>query len=338
MNEWRHLPSQFLDVVLKIHEGVIVMRNLLPRKTWYYFCTHTEDIWISGAWVDLVYGGSFFFSVFDLKNKKVIADQTFLPIPVLQAQVFGLNCPIEELNDQKHSPFQALGLITSKRHSSLRASVKTSQVKATLEFSGLEGRIQIQGTEPKLEIDLAFALHPSPLRVVSSFQDQSKGFTQKDWGVLKESFIKVGNSKTAVDLTDGNFSMDYTRSQLPRHTIWKWALTLQPGLNLSQGNHLGDVCENALLIPEGGTSPLDPVKFDISEQNSQENLPWQIKGPNVDLKFTPVFCHRENRNWGILSAAFEQWVGHFDGTVTTAKGQTAFEQIWGVAEKQNCRW
>ncbi len=324
--------------MLKIQEGVIVMKNLLPRKTWYYFCAHTEDTWISGAWVDLVYGGSFFFSVFDLKNKKVIADQTFLPLPVLQSQVFGLHCPIEELNDRGPSPFQALRQLNSKLNSKLRASVKTSQVRATLELSELEGRIQIQGTAPQLEIDLAFTLHPSPLRVVSSFQNQSQGFTQKDWGVLKESYIKVGSSTAAVDLTGGKFSMDYTRSQLPRHTIWKWALTLQPGLNLSQGNHLGDVCENALLLPEGGTSPIQPVEFKFPELNSQENHPWQIKGPDVDLKFTPVFCHRENRNWGILSAAFEQWVGRFDGTVTTPKGKTSLDQVWGVAEKQNCRW
>ncbi|XXF78774.1 DUF2804 domain-containing protein [Myxococcaceae bacterium GXIMD 01537] len=304
--------------------------KLLRRKRWVYAFAATPEVAALMAIVDVGYSASAFAVAVDLQERKPLCDVSFLGAPG----------PFAEVGDKPGA-----GLKASFRTLGGRMSMKRGEgdERYRLEVDVSRGRTgSLQSFQWGGEMLVAGS--PPAVTVVAPVEGGIVNVTQKRGALLALGHVEAGGKRFRLD--GGVGGLDYTQGLLARRTAWRWAFAagrLPDGtpmsLNLVEGfNESTPECnENALWVGER-LYPLGRARFEFDANELLD--PWRVTTVDgaVDLRFRPLYVHREERNLRWVVSRFAQPIGLFEGTVR-AGGQThTLTALPGVTEQQDMLW
>lgn len=306
------------------------LNRLLKRKRWQYTLVSTREVVALFAVVDVGYSANAFAVALDLRERKLLCDVSFLGVPRLLSEVS--NCPGAGLE----ASFRTLGGKMSARRGptderyQLRVDVSRVHTGNLRSFDW-DGQLLVAGSPPALTVI-------APV--------QGDGFvnvTQKRNGMLASGTLKAGGRHFRLD--GGVGGMDYTQGYLARRTAWRWAFLAgrladgtPVGLNLVEGFNLGQgTNENALWLGDR-LIPLGRASFEYDRRELMN--PWRVRTDDgaVDLRFTPLHVHREDRDLRVIVSRFAQPLGLFEGTVKVEGRTYDLTAMPGVTEDQDMIW
>ncbi len=291
--------------------------SLVREKRWAYVCISSENWLVSLAVVDLGFAANAFYTAVDLESGKVAADGSVLGVPVALARVAPR--PSDGLSAKLRTP-----------GGSTRVSIERP-----LGMPTYRARVFASGFELDADLD---PRPVSPVAVLGEWAPGRRAFTLKSALMKASGQLRIGSeSRFLVGATAG---MDFTQGWLPRETLWRWAFSMGRledgtpfGLNLSDANHLGDVCENVAWIG-GVPHTLGPVRFEYDA--ARREAPWCVRSGDglVDLCFEARGAHAEARNLGLVRSDFTQLSGWYSGVVAGRR----LARAPGIAEHQAVKW
>jgi hypothetical protein len=192
--------------------------------------------------------------------------------------------------------------------------------------------------------ELLVAGGPPALTLIAPVEgDGLVNVTQKRGGLLALGSLEAGGKRFRLD--GGVGGLDYTQGYLARHTSWRWAFAAGRlmdgtpiGLNFAEGfNEGAGDNENGFWVGDR-LYPLARARF---EYDSKELLdPWRITTADgaVDLRFKPIYVHRDEKDLRLVVSHFAQPVGLFDGTVRVGGRTYTLVSVPGVTEEQDMLW
>jgi hypothetical protein len=274
---------------------------------------------------DLSYTANAFACAVDLRERRVLFDAGYLGLP---------------------SPFTAVA-----NHPGEGARARFFAPGARLHFGRSRGedrykfRVQLKRSGAVLACAGEIATSPAPpLTVVAPVPaDGIVNVTQK-WAPLP-LFGMLETQGRAYRLEGGFAGLDYTHGYLARRTQWRWAFAAGRladgtplGVNLVEGfNEAEEANENALWLGDRLIS-LGRAQFDYNRRDLL--APWHVRTRDgwLDLQFTPVHAHREERDYKIVRSHFVQPLGLFEGEVKVDSRVLAVQDLPGVVEEQDILW
>jgi hypothetical protein len=304
--------------------------RLLKHKRWQYVMVATPEVLAVFSVADLTYTANAFVCAVDLEEKRVLFDGSYMGLPgpfttVGNRPGQGARARFRTFNAR----FSFLRGAEAERYQIQIAASKSALAPADLEW---EGEIIAAGSAPALTV-----IAPVP-------GDGVINVTQKWGGLLTSGGLHAGGKR--FPLAAGVAGLDYTQGYLARRTAWRWAFAngrlangTSLGLNLVEGfNDSSDQAnENALwfgrrLIP----LPRAHFEFDPSDPLRQ----WKVTtvDGSVDLTFTPIYAHREERDYRIVRSHLVQPLGWFDGTLRVNGEALQIARLPGVTEDQDILW
>ena len=302
------------------------------RKRWTYAFVATPEVTLLQAVVDLGYSATAFALVLDARERRVLADVSFLGLPL---------GPMAGVNDR---PGPGLRAHLRTLGASLQVRRGEEEERYTLAGDVLPLR---SGSAHRLrwDVQLLAAGGPPALTVVAPVEQEGRvNVTQKWSGLLSFGTLEAGGRRYRLD--GGVGGVDYTCGYLARATAWRWAFAAGRlpdgtplGLNLVEGFNDKDSRsnENALWVGRR-LLPLGRARFDFNAEDVLD--PWRLRTEDggVDLRFRPVCVHREAIDVGLVKSHFAQPVGTFEGHVTVDGQRVPVAGLPGVTESQAVRW
>ncbi|MBK7863605.1 MAG: DUF2804 domain-containing protein [Archangiaceae bacterium] len=312
------------------HRPSRAMRPLRHKRWLYSFISTAEVIAIQSV-ADLTYTANAFTVVVDLKDRRVLVDESWLGLPGPFARVSG-------------RPGAGLDVKFVGPTAMLEASRPSSDDRYHLS-ARVGPRVPL--LKPKLEVEasLLAAGAPPPLTVIAPVNgDGTINVTQKWAGMLAFGNLYARGRRFVLD--GGVGGLDYTHGYLARRTAWRWAFMCgrladgsPVGLNLVEGFNetRDDVNENALWLG-GKVLPLSRARF--SWNKSDPLQPWSVEthGGEVKLGFTPIGAHSEERDLKVVKSHFVQPVGLFSGSLEIDGVRHEVRDMPGVTEDQDILW
>ncbi|MFZ5471630.1 MAG: DUF2804 domain-containing protein [Myxococcota bacterium] len=305
-------------------------QRLLKHKRWLFTFMSTPEVIAVCAISDLTYTANAFTVVVDLKDKKVVADESFMGLPGPWAEVG--NRPSEGLRARFRAPGARFGVVRPEGSERVHLGVERTRrlpfSKPSLSWKG----------------DLLAVGGPPPLTVVSPvLQDGVVNVTQKWAGLL--AFGELSTQGRRYRLDGGVGGMDYTQGYLARRTSWRWAFAngrlddgTPIGLNLVEGfNDTPEANENAVWMGK----ELFPVGRACFAYDPREVLDeWRVATVDgaLDLAFRPYGAHREERDYKVVKSYFAQPVGVFEGRIRVGGRELRVSELPGVTEDQDILW
>lgn len=289
------------------------------RKEWQYVSLRTSECFVAFAVVQLGYVANLFCYLVDLRQDPPRMLQTEALSPLGRGLTF--------------APSSVQGTTVWQRGSDrleIRGDPHGWHVALDV---GLQGERLVADLSLQAEEALAL-VHPlAPGRVA---------YTHKAAGLPAHGSVTWrGETLDARGLA----TVDWTRSQALRTTVWKWASLVQDlpdgrrlGLNVSAQVYDGPdgaSRENAVWL-DGRVIPLSIARFHLPRDPARE--PWRIEGPDLDLTFVPQGARRQNVELGVISSRFVQPFGRFHGRLTVAGQDLAVADAFGVVEDHLARW
>jgi hypothetical protein len=303
-------------------------RRLVRQKRWHYTLVTTPEVAVLSAVVDLGYSANAFCCAVDLKEKAVLADESFLGLPGPWAKVG--DCPNQGLDAR----FRSLG-------TSLGARGVGDRVELDVDVRALRAR----GGQPFVWTGaLLEPGAPPALTVIAPTEDGGVNVTQKRGGLLATGALEAGGRRFSLE--GGVGGTDYTQGFLARKTTWRWAFAqgrLEDGapfgLNLVEGFNEASVeaNENAAFLG-GAVHPLGRANFTFDRERYLS--PWQVETDDgaLLLRFTPIHLHHELRDYKVIRSKFVQVVGLFEGTLKLGGQTHTLRTVPGVTEDQDVLW
>jgi hypothetical protein len=304
--------------------------KLLKRKRWTYAFAATPEVAALVAIVDVGYSASAFAVAVDLKEQKPLCDVSFLGAPG----------PFAEVGDKPGA-----GLAASFRTLGGRMSIKRGEDDESYRLGVDVSRVRTGSLQSfQWSGELLVAGGPPAVTVVAPVEGGLVNVTQKRGGLLALGQLEVAGKRFRLD--GGVGGLDYTHGYLARHTQWRWAFAAGRladgtplGLNLVEGFNEGtpECNENALWLGDR-LFPLARARF---EYDASELLDvWRLRTVDgaVDLRFRPIYAHREERDFRVVVSHFAQPVGLFSGTVHAGGRTYTLEGVPGVTELQDMLW
>jgi len=289
---------------------------------------------------DLHYASSGFVTVFDVDQKKVLAEHNFMA------------------GSTDVSPEPVEGLKASFRGWLHHARFSLSHPKGAGEYSQ-QIDIAARKDQPAVAFEGVFGAGGPPAATVISpkirdgeEQPTAVGLTVKSQALSGSGRLTVGEETFHLSNLLG--AVDYSAGTMNRITEWRWGSATgvledgrKFGLNMVAGFNDVDAraSENLLWVQDAnGQSkilPLPPLEFEFDPKQPMQ--PWRVTGSGsfeVDLRFQPYGLHSQHTNLGLIASRFDQPSGHWAGTlVDTATGETyRFEKADGEAENQHLKW
>ena len=304
-------------------------RRMLKEKKWQYTLVVTPDVLAAYAVVDLSYTASAFVYAVDLREKRPLLDRSYLGVP---GKLGGVgNRPgrgFESHFTTVNATFRGSRSGNGERY---RTAIQVSDVPLLKRALRWEGEILAVGGAPALTV------------IASAGGGGEVNVTQKQAGLLAFGSLQVGGRSYSLD--GGVAGLDYSHGYFPRHTVWRWAMACgrledgtPVGLNLVEGfNEDSDaVNENALWLGSR-LYPLGRARFSYNQGDPLDE--WRITTTDreLELRFRPVFVHREERDLKLVRSRFIQPAGTFHGTVL-AGGRRLALSLAGVTEEQDMLW
>lgn len=283
---------------------------------------------------DLHYASSGFVTVFDVDQKKVLAEHNFMAgkAAVTPEPVEGLKASFK-------------GWL-HRAHFSLTHPKGASEYTQHIEIAARKG-------QPSVSFDGVFGGGPPPATVITpkirdgEQQPTAVGMTVKSQALSGTGTLKVGQE--TFHLSDMMGAVDYSAGTMNRVTKWRWGSATgllddgrKFGLNLVAGFNDADKRANENLLWVGDKIlQLPKVNFEFDPKQPLE--PWRVTGNGdiqVDLNFQPYGLHSQHTNLGLIASNFDQPSGHWSGSLTdTRTGEVyRFAKADGEAENQNLKW
>ncbi|MBN9419431.1 hypothetical protein ABS71_10530 [bacterium SCN 62-11] len=289
---------------------------------------------------DMHYASNGFVTVFDVDQKKVLAEHQFMA------------------GRSRVTPEPVEGLQASFTGWAHRANLILSHPRGAGQYSQ-HIDIAARKDQPAVAFDGVFgAGGPPPATVITpkirdgESRPTAVGMTVKSQALSGAGTLTVGEE--TFHLSELNGAVDYSSGTMNRHTRWRWGSATgvledgrKFGLNLVAGFNDADPRANENLLWVQGADgqskivPLPPVNFEFDAQRPME--PWRVTGTGsfeVDLRFQPYGMHSQHTNLGLIASNFDQPSGHWEGSLTdTATGEVyRFRGADGEAENQNLKW
>ena len=306
------------------------LQRRLQRKRWQYGLIVHSEVMVGFAMVDLGYAANGFCFVADRTanpRSGLTFDRSFLGGPVGSIQV------------------------GSRPAEGARSSFGASGVEMSFRGSGdgyaISLRVRGQGDGAKgglvLDAKLGAAAAPPPLTLIAPVPGGRVNVTQK--AALLPVTGELSYDGGTFDLAGAYGGLDYTHGLLARETAWRWAFAAGQAedgtpiaFNLVEGFNQGTGGEDAVWTPAGVES-LPPCRFEFHAHDTLSE--WRITSEDgrVDLRFTAIGEHREERNLLVARSRFIQVAGDFAGHIRLSSGRIMrFERLGGVTEDQAVRW
>jgi hypothetical protein len=307
-----------------------VAARLLKRKRWLYTFAATPEVAALFAVVDLGYTSSAFAVAVDLQERRPLCDVSFLGAPG----------PLVEVSDRPGAgmtaSFRTLGGRLSARRGEdderYQLEVDVSRVRTgSLQTFQWRGELLVAGGPPALTL------------IAPVEGDGLVNVTQKRGGLLALGSLEVGGKTFRLD--GGVGGLDYTQGYMARHTSWRWAFAAgrladgtPVGFNFAEGfNEKDGHNENGFWVGDR----LYPLAHSRFEYDPKELLdPWRVTtvDGSVDLRFKPIYVHRDEKDLRLVVSHFAQPVGLFEGTVKAGGHTYTLSNVPGVTEEQDMLW
>lgn len=246
----------------------------------------------------------------------------------------------------------------------LNSQLKGDHQHGTLSFKSRDINILMQFEPDTVEVKLDSSLFAvdatltrgdNPLAICSPSGRRGWTFTQKEPFSAVQGSLSIGkdskhsaSTASSVEFDESSHAnLDWTLGFMRHETNWFWACINSQladsrhfALNLSMGVNETGVSENACWI-DGKIVYLPPVMF----RRGQNKGVWRIANQNVgwstvdvDLTFTPISVYQKTDNYGPVASIFEQWVGHYSGTITLGDDVVELHKVMGLAEDHFAKW
>jgi hypothetical protein len=323
------LPRVDLDALQGRWQVPLALRPF-KRKRWHYTFVATPEVAALCAIVDLGYGANAFSVAFDLRERRALADVSMVGVPG------ALSAVGDRPGAGASARFDSLGGRLRVRRETVQGPYVV-QVYAHGARTGsgalrLNAQLRTEGAAPALTV------------VAPVEGDGRVNVTQKRAGLLAQGSLLAGGRRYSLE--GGVGGLDYTQGYLARHTAWRWAFAAgrledgtPVGLNLVEGfnDSVGEANENALWVG-GRLYPLARAQFRYRKDDLLE--PWTLSTEDgaVELRFRPLFVHREERNLRVMVSHFAQPLGTFEGTLKVGGRVHPVRDLPGVTEEQDMRW
>jgi hypothetical protein len=304
--------------------------RLLKRKRWLYAFAATPEVAAIFAVVDLGYTSSAFAVAVDLKERKPLCDVSFLGAPG----------PLVEVSDRPGA-----GMTASFRTLGGRLSARRGEEDERYQLEADVSRIRTGNLQSfQWRGELLVAGGPPALTLIAPVEEGGLvNVTQKRGGLLALGSLEAGGKRFRMD--GGVGGLDYTQGYLARHTSWRWAFAAgrladgtPVGFNFAEGFNEGSGDnENALWIGDR-LYPLARARFEYDPKELLD--PWRLTTVDgaVDLRFKPIYVHRDEKDLRVVVSHFAQPVGLFEGTVRTGGRTYTLANLPGVTEEQDMLW
>ncbi len=287
-------------------------------KEWHYTAITTKDYFVAFAVVQLGYAANVFAYVVPRAR----------PERVKQLEIvapFGRGLTFAASSTSGTTRFASGENAITARHHATGFEV---DIRLTIDGARLSGHIVCE--------------NGASLALVHALTQRRVAYTHK--GNLYTTRGHLAFDGVPIPLEGGFATIDWTRSQARRETIWNWASFAgydtqgRPiGLNLS-ANVYDDVRghseENAAYF-DGRAIGLDGVDFTMPR--SPDRMPWRItskESDELELVFMPLGVREQNLDLGIVKSLFIQPFGTYSGRVLDRR----VEGVFGVVEDHHAVW
>jgi hypothetical protein len=299
----------------------------LKHKRWQYAQVCTPEVVALFTIADLTYTANAFVTVVDLKERRAVFDRGFLGGPGFAT-----------VGDRPGQGLAARFRLPGVRMSCTRGEEPCYRVEIEARGQPLGGaRLAWRG---EFQADGA----PPPLTVIAPVPHGVVNVTQKWCNLPATGALEVGSRRYALE--GGLAGLDYTQGYLARRTAWRWAMAngrlpdgTPLGFNLVEGFNEGESTanENALWVGSR-LLPLGRAKFEFNKRDVLDE--WRVSTSDgaLELTFQPIFAHREERDYRVVSSHFAQPIGVFRGKVRLPDRSVEIADLGGVTEDQDVRW
>lgn len=310
--------------------ALAVAARLLKRKRWLYTFAATPEVAALFAVVDLGYTSSAFAVAVDLKERRPLCDVSFLGAPG----------PLVEVSDRPGA-----GLTASFRTLGGRLSARRGEDDERYQLEVDVSRVRTGSLQTfQWRGELLVAGGPPALTLIAPVEgDGLVNVTQKRGGLLALGSLEVGGKTFRLD--GGVGGLDYTQGYLARHTAWRWAFAAGRladgtpiGFNFAEGFNEKDGHNESGFWVGDRLYPLAHARFEYDPKELLD--PWRVTTVDgaVDLRFKPIYVHRDEKDLRLVVSHFAQPVGLFEGTVKAGGRTYTLSNVPGVTEEQDMIW
>lgn len=302
---------------------------MLKEKKWQYTLVVTPELVAAYVVADLSYTANAFVFAVDLRERRPLVDRSYLGVPGRLAGVG--NRPGRGFESHFTTVNATFRTSRSGNGERYRNTIDVWDVPLLKRALHWEGEILAVGGAPALSV------------IAPAGGGGQVNVTQKQAGLLAFGTLQANGRRYPLD--GGVAGIDYTHGYLPRHTAWRWAMACgrledgtPVGLNLVEGfNEDSDaVNENALWIGSR-LYPLGRARFSFSQRDPLDEWHITTTDNELELRFRPVFVHREERDLKLVKSRFIQPAGTFQGSALVG-GRRVPLSLAGVTEEQDALW
>ncbi|HEY3352679.1 MAG TPA: DUF2804 domain-containing protein [Polyangia bacterium] len=283
-------------------------------KRWHYVGIAGPSCVVACAIIDLGYAASAFAYAFDRDRRELLADRSWMGLPVVAATV------ADRAGAGARSRFVAPGVLLE-----LGRPADASR-----------WLVQIQAGDFTLQAVLDAAAAPPTVCAIAPIDGGVANCTHKTVCLPATGTLRAG--RASLNLAGSFGALDHTTGLLARDTRWRWACAWGRGIGLNLVEGFNGPAENALWLGD----ELVPVGAAVIGHAEDAMAPWTVRTDDglVDLTFTPEGMRRENKDLLVAASRYVQPIGRFNGHVRRAPGAPAVtvRDLCGVTEDHAARW
>jgi hypothetical protein len=216
-------------------------------------------------------------------------------------------------------------------HSGAPARARTK--KLALDLVPTTDGVRLIARTARVQADILAHRPPGheSLGVVIPWGETRFQYTVKDNTLPASGTLRVDGRERPVEQAWA--VLDHGRGKWPYNNLWNWgsgsseAIGLQFGGKWTVGTGM---TENAICVNGRVTKIHDELEWGYERWLE----PWTVRGPEVDLVFTPAFERASKTNVGVIATETHQCFGVWNGSVL---GHVV-EGVRGFAEEARMRW
>jgi hypothetical protein len=304
--------------------------RFLKHKRWTYAQVVTPEAVAVVGIAHLGYTANAFVTAVDLRSRARLFDTGLLALPGAQVEIS--DAPAEGLYARFRRPGARVEIRRERHADRYLIEIAVRPLNPFAESLHWDAELAVSGAAPALTVI-------SPVA-----RDGVVNVTQKRAALQARGAMRIGRRHFALD--GGIAGVDYTNGLLARNTQWRWAMMngrlpdgTPIGLNLVEGiNDVNARCnENALWLGDE-LHPLPRARFVPGAFPASDAWRVATEDDSLELRFEPIYTHRDERDLKIVRSRFLQPLGLFSGTVRVGGRNLAISDLGGVTELQDILW
>jgi hypothetical protein len=224
------------------------------------------------------------------------------------------------------------------------ATARTTHL--SIDIDEVPGGTRLHATSPRVRVDVVAARPEGHecLAVVVPWTDRLFQYTVKDVARPAAGTIWIDGVAHPVPAGESWAVLDHGRGRWPYSVRWNWGagsgrldgrvVGIQVGGRWTDGT--GSV-ENAFVVDGRLTKISEELVWEYDPDDWMK--PWQVRGSDVDLRFTPVHLKASVTDLKVFSSNTHQCFGHWSGRLRRAGGEwLRIADLFGWAEDVHNRW